>query len=284
MKTPIKIVLLVVFALIAVGGVLMFLKTRVAPPVASEDTDQFVSDLKVKVDSFSSIKDFEASKHPYAALSDRMRRFNTENYLNDKDYDKYAQKVDTLYGRRLSSYSFAILRQAQWPEDKLNASLANMNTLNNKKLLSGEPSLNSSLQGEFNSFKNIVAKYHQALAFSKSTGFTGVSSAAAKIKQAEAYKSDPYLCNNSSLVAALNDMPRRLADAHYSYVSGKVNSLRNYSSYSEDYYFNTLLSTVQSAINEYKNTNIYGSNKKSVSSLESTANNYAEQAANYYIY
>lgn len=282
MKTSIKIILLVLFALLAIGAVLMFMKTRVAPPVDVKNEDQYEADIKAKIDSFASIDDFEKSKPLYADISDRLYRFNTEKYLDDENYDKYTQAIDTIYGRNLANFSYNILRKPVWPEENLNASITLIDILINKLLRSGEPTLNTDLKNDLNNFKNLVTRYHEALAFSKRTGFVSVPDAAARLEQAQVYKNDEFLCNNAALVEALNNMPKLLADSHYNHVAGIVNNLANYKSCSQEYYRNHYVASYNEAVRVYNSTNIYGGNKKSLSSLINKADQLTDAAVDYY--
>lgn len=103
-----------------------------------------------------------------------------------------------------------------------------------------------------------------------------------KYQRHASYRSADYLKNNASLVNALDLLPNRLAQSHYNHVSSIVNALGGYNNVSKDYYMNTLIPRADNAINEYKNTKIYGGNKPNVSDLEGRAVNLVTSAMNYY--
>ncbi len=282
MKTSIKILLLVLFAIGAVAGVLVFLKTRIAPPSNIKLIDQYSKNLTASCASFENISDFDQSRLEYMRIDDRMKRFVAENVLDPKECDESRKKVDDSYGKSLSAYAFNILNGSEWPEKKLNDIQAMMTSLRNDKLSTGDKAVSDEFITSADKFQSVLNDYHAALTLSRSTGYRSVSDASSKISKAKQYKSAEYLKNNSSLVSALNALPGKLAQSHYNYVAGTVNALGGYKSVSEDYFTNTLATRVDQALSEYKNTSIYGGNKKSVSNLEQRADALYREAYDYY--
>ena len=169
-----------------------------------------------------------------------------------------------------------------WPEDRLNELLSMLTSLKCDKLTTGEDAVSDDFIASSDKINGIIADYRAALRLSRSTSFNGLNDASSKIQKAKSFRSAEYLKNNAALVNALDALPGRIAQSHYGHVSGLVNSLGSYYSVSKDYYMNTLIPRADNAINEYKNTKIYGGNKQSVSDLESRAVNLVTAAMNYY--
>lgn len=282
MKTSVKILLLVLFSIGAIAGVLVFAKTRVAPPSNLELVDQYSLNLTVSCASFDTIKDFNNSRVEYIRLDDKLNRFLSENAIDAKVSDEYRKKIDETYGKSLRTYGFGIFQKSVWPEDKLNELLSMLTSLKGDKLTTGENAVSDDFIASSDKINSVIGDYRAALRLSRSTSFNGVNDAASKIQKAKSYRSAEYLKNNAALVNALDALPGRIAQSHYGHVSGLVNSLGSYYSVSKDYYMNTLIPRADNAINEYKNTKIYGGNKQSVSDLESRAVNLVTAAMNYY--
>lgn len=277
-----KILLLVLFSIGAIAGVLVFAKTRVAPPSNLKLMDQYSIMLKSSYASFDTIKDFNNSRVAYVCLDDKLNRFLSENAIDAKLSDEYRKKIDETYGKSLKTYGYGLLQKSVWPEEKLNELLTMLSSLKEDKLTTGENAVSDEFIASSDKINSIISDYRAALRLSRNTSFNGVSDASSKIQKAKAYRSSEYLKNNASLVNALDALPGKIAQSHYGHVSGFVNALGGYYSVSKDYYMNTLIPRADNAINEYKNTKIYGGNKQSVSDLENRAVNLVTAAMNYY--
>lgn len=282
MKTSVKILLLVLFSIGAIAGVLVFAKTRVAPPSNLELVDQYSLNLKASCASFDTIKDFNDSRVEYIRLDDKLNRFLSENAIDAKVSDEYRKKINETYGKSLRTYGLGIFQKSIWPEDKLNELLSMLTSLKGDKLTTGENAVSDDFITSSDKISSIIGDYRAALRLSRSTSFNGVNDASSKIQKAKSYRSAEYLKNNAALVNALDALPGRIAQSHYGHVSNLVNALGGYYSVSKDYYLNTLIPRADNAINEYKNTKIYGGNKQSVTALENQAVNLVTAAMNYY--
>ena len=282
MKTSVKILLLVLFSIGAIAGVLVFAKTRVAPPSNLELVNQYSINLETETKTFNDIKDFSECRSAYIRIDDRIRRFLNENVIEPKVADEFRKKIDESYGKVLKSYSFDLLQKSVWPEDKLNEMLTMLSSLKSDKLTTGESAVTEDFIASADKINNIVGEYRTALRFSKNVSFNGVNDASSRIQKAKNYRSTEYLKNNAALVNALDILPSRIAQSHYSHVSNLVNALGNYSSVTKDYYMNTLIPRADNAITEYKNTKIYGGNKPNISDIENRAVSLVTSAMNYY--
>ena len=282
MKTSVKILLLVLFSIGAIAGVLVFAKTRVAPPSNLELVNQYSINLESETKTFNDIKDFSESRSAYIRIDDRLQRFLNENAIDSKVSDEFRKKIDESYGKVLKSYSFDLLQKSVWPEEKLNEMLTMLSSLKSDKLTTGESAVTEDFIASADKINNIVGEYRTALRFSKNVSFNGVNDASSRIQKAKNYRSAEYLKNNAALVNALDILPSRIAQSHYSHVSNLVNALGNYSSVTKDYYMNTLIPRADNAITEYKNTKIYGEKKPNISELENKAVNLVTSAMNYY--
>lgn len=282
MKTSVKIILLVVFCIAAIGGVLVFAKTQVTPPSNLDPVDQYALLLDKQTKDIDTISGYQDCKTEYLALDDKIKRFCAENVLSPESADKYSQKITNSYGKKLSDYGFGLFQQSVWNYENISNMLSMVDGLNARKLNNGEPAVNDEFKSAASKLHSIDNEYREALRLSKSTAFTSLGDASSKISRARTFASKEYLKNNSALVSALNALPGNLAKGHFNYVSGLVNSLGGYYNVSKDYYTNTLIPRVDNAINEYKKATVYGGTKPSISGLESRAGDLVTAAMNYY--
>jgi hypothetical protein len=282
MKTSIKILLLVFFSIAAIAGILIFAKTRVAPPSNLKLVDQYAISLQSECASLDSIPDFATCHSEYIRIDDKIRRFYAESVITSEASDDCRKKIDNTYGKSLTSYAFGLLQKSVWPEDKLNDALLKLSTLKEDILTSGEKAVSDGFISSANKFASIIGDYKSALRLSKNTSYNGIGDATSKISKAKSYRTADYLKNNASLVNALDALPNRIAQSHYNHVSALIRSLGGYYNVTEDYYKDTLIPKVDNAINEYKATKIYGNQKPSSSGLDSEAERLVTEAMIYY--
>lgn len=280
MKLSIKIILLVCFVVIAIGAVLIFVKTQLEPPRNLAFKDPYAKPLNEDVQKVGS-QAFPQCKGDFAKAYHKIRFMNQEQLLNNEQADGLIVKIDTAYGNRIVDYAFRIFNSSNWPDENLNATTAAIASLRNDKLSNGQKAITQEMEGSFRKVDGVINDYRQAWAFARNTGFHSVADAQQRINSVGTYRNKPYISNNTALMAALNNVPANIANAHYNYVSGQVNRLRGYTGMSESS-FDNLVDQVNRVIAEYKNTGIYGSNKKSVGPLESTMSQLATKAYEHY--
>lgn len=281
MKTSIKILILIFFVVVAAAGVLIFVKTQLAPPATVEYKEPYSAPLKENVRNVAN-KAFPQCKDEFTKVYHKVNFMNQEQLLSNEEANKQFVTLDTVYGNRVVRYAYGIFNSSTWPEDKLSLVSNTMSSLRNDRLIGGAKALTSEMEGSFNQIDRILSDYRSALSFSHNTGFSSVADAQSKIRSIESYKNKPYLRNNRSLMAALDAMPAAIANSHYNHVSAQINRLANYRGMSEDAYYDNLVPSVTRVLNEYKATNIYGAHKKSAAPLESHAQSLLDGAGAYF--
>ena len=94
MRNSIKILILLLVSLGLISGILVFAKTRVAPPKEIECINQFSKKIQIDFLSFDSINDFSECRQSYVKLDDKLILFYNENSIDDKTADEYRKKID----------------------------------------------------------------------------------------------------------------------------------------------------------------------------------------------
>lgn len=281
MKTQIKIILLLVCALGAVSGVLMFAKTQLAPPTKLQSQDQYAPALAKAAGELASVTDVDTCTAKYYALDDKIKRYRAEDVVNDETADRNRRVLDSIYGVRLLDDAKAFYGNSVWPTAQMRSMLARLDRLNGDRLSDGRQAVTQTFSDGVAKCHRIASDYNSAWDVARSCNFRSVEDSRSKIDKANTYATAEYLSNVTALTDALNQVQSKLERSHYNTLVYKVNRLEEYRLLTPEQYVSYFEIAVN-AINEYKNTNVYGSEKRSVSDLEMRAGNLDEAAAYYY--
>lgn len=283
MKTPIKISLLLFAVLLAVGGVLIYVKTSVTPPQSLKFDNQYSSFLHKNVEDYrnSAAGYAEADFNKFSDLSSRLL---SEERIDNQTYEKEFGEFLGLHAPRFAEWCFSLFHQPVWNKNDLNnieSKISLFKSIKNpdgsKTLLDNFPPVISQL----NEVSDVLGNYKQASAVAAS-GYVSLNDSRDKISRARDFAQDPYLRNNQSLVASLNNLPSKLENAHFNSLKSKVSSLAHFENYSESNYEN-LSDRVLEDIREYKDNahQVYGTSH-SVDDLKNKASEYYYNARDYY--
>ncbi len=283
MKVTAKIFILVLSIALAIGGVMVYAKTRVEPPTAFKPINQFDKDLN---QLYSELKKAGAAREEdmiYLKTVDRISVFEKENRLTQVESDKHRDKLLDCYSPIFLKRCFTAFDKSAWKDLDHSYMLVVSKRLHSVKYSNGNKALNKTTIDSLALVENIISNYRQAKAVSRSTAYRGVSSAQNTINQAKKYANDQYLSKCTDLRNALNSVSTNIAQSHYSYISSQVEKLSEFRYYSQQYYEETLVPQVDAAVTEYdKNaTALYGS-KKNVNSLWDRAKEHYNNASQYY--
>ena len=111
MKVAVKIIILVLAMALAIGGVMIYAKTKVEPPVAPKQTNQYLIDLSKCYSSFGKVnKGIQEDSIFYTAYN-RIGIFLQEEKISKQEADK---RVDLLLSHYIPlflnlSYSFLVI-------------------------------------------------------------------------------------------------------------------------------------------------------------------------------
>lgn len=283
MKITAKILILVLSIALAIGGVMMYAKTRVEPPTAFQPINQFEKDLN---QSYSKLKKSDSVRQEdsiYVQTIDRISVFEKESRLTPAESDKHQDKLLGCYSPIFLKRCFSKFDNPVWNIADHNYMLTVSNRLQSVKHSDKSQVLHKSTLDSLILVEKIISNYRQAKSISRSTAYHGVANAQNTINQAKNYANDKYLSKCTDLRNALNSVKANIAQSHYSYISAQVEKLSEYRYYSKQYYENTLVPQVDAAVTEYENkaTSLYGS-KKDVNVLWNKARGYYNEASNYY--
>lgn len=283
MKVTAKIFILVLSIALAIGGVMVYAKTRVEPPVAFQPINQFDKDLNQLYIKLKKAGAAHEEDMIYLKAIDRISVFEKENRLTNTESDKHRDKLLDCYSPIFLKRCFTAFDKAVWKDLDHSYMLIVSKRLHSVQYSNGSKTLNKTTIDSLALVENIISNYRQAKTVSRSTTYKGVSNAQNTINQAKKYANDQYLSKCTDLRNALNSVSTNIAQSHYAYISAQVEKLSEYKYYGQQYYENTIVPQVDAVVTEYDNkaVGLYGS-KKDVNPLWNRARGYYNEASNYY--
>ncbi len=283
MKTILKIVILLVALILAVGGIMVYAKTKVNPPTAPEQINVYSSDLAQCKTSLKNASNEESIDSVFLTTIDRIKIYCQEDKIRKVEADKELDMTVGIYMPMYLKRCFDKFEQSIWYESDHAQMLSEIARLQMIKHSDNTDVIWGSTKDSLNIIEQTIDRYKQARQISNSTSFRGIANAQSVISRARQFADDQYLSNCTDLKNALNSVRSRIAQSHYRYISAEVEKLSQYQYYSQSYYDNILVPQVDAIVTEYDNTAaaLYGT-KQSVEPLWTRARNYYNQASSYY--
>lgn len=284
MKIVIKILILSLTVFLAIGGVMIYAKTRVEPPTEIKSINQFEADLNSAHSRLQRAEYAREEDSIYAQTFDRISVFEKEGRLAPSLSNRHRSQLLNNYSSMFLKRCFSTFDNSFWWNDKDLAYIKAVSMQLQSATHSDESQiLKKTTLDSLELVENIISDYYQAIKISRSKEFRGVESAKYIIHEAMRFENDKHLSNCTDLKKALKRVKGNIGKSHYSYVRAQVESLSGYRNYSEYYYENTLVPQVSATVTVYEDEAIalYGS-RENVDLLWNRAKNYYTEASQYY--
>ena len=278
MNKSIKISLLILAIVLAVGGVMAYYKTIVSPPGKFVFKNQYVVSAKRDISKVKSANTDLALDSVFNAVTHELD-FQLENtVLTDQERDELFEFFATQYVPVFATACNSKFSQSYWDERKLQAINARISQLQQLRSTDYKVIIQGDANTSLNEVRNVIVNYNDAKRAATANGFSGIPSAKQRIASARNYASMTPINNCSDLVNRLNSVASRLEQAHYAYLSNQVELLREYYNYNQSEYDNLALS-ISAKLEEYKKQakSTYG-HSSDISSLENRAGSYYNNA------
>jgi len=284
-RTAIKLTILIAAIALAVGGVLLFLRTIVSPPTDSKSTNAHEADIVRAMENYSPGKQsLSEAEKALDNLHDRATLFYTDSLINDEVHDNVVATSSNAFATVFTDWCFEKFGQSVWSAKDHQQMSRIISKLRKKSISHGtKKAVNPQFLSSMTKIETVIADYNAAWRAAKNTKYSSLADSESKIKAADSYRTADYLCNCTSLVSALSKVRSNLEQSHYNYLVRLVNSLGNYRSMSKAEYENWT-DDVIAKLNEYKSdaTRVYGANHHSVSDLEAKCHDFYQIAMDYY--
>lgn len=283
MKTTIKIIILLLSVVCAISGIMIYAKTKVAPPIVLAQINQYKQDVSSLVMEEMSANDAVEEDEIFAKAMDRITIFYQEGKMDASEFDKSLDKFIVSYSPRFLRRCFSSFSQSEWNNETHNYMLAQSSLLKEITHSDKTSVIPISTIDSLNLVSSIITDYRNARRLSRLSTFTSYDNARASISKARTYANNEYLSNCRSLINDLNLVKSRLAKSCYEQVVTKIDELAKFQIYPKDYYDNILVPEVDQVVTNYDNkaVAIFGI-KENVNALWNRAKSHYNDAMLYY--
>ena len=283
MKTISKILILLLSVICAIGGVMVYAKTKVAPPVVLSQINQYEQDVMKLIAEELSAENAKKEDEVFTKAVDRIQIFAKEGKMNTSEINESMDRFVGSYSPKFLKRCFAAFNQSEWKDETHRYILSQTSVLKSLTHSDRTSVLSKSTIDSLNLVSSIISNYRAAKQISRTSTFTGYDNASSSISKARSYANNPYLSNCRTLVNDLNQVKLRLAKSCYSQVVSKIDELTRYRIYTRDYYDNTLVPEVDQVVTDYDNkaAAVFGT-KENVTALWNRAKSHYSDAMSYY--
>lgn len=270
-----KILLLSFAVLLFTGAVMLFYRTIVAPPKELSFGNQYIANVNKDISGLSkNLNDFSLDSL-YTVITEEIVFMWKDSAFSYRDKDllvgQFVKKYVPLYVEKCDNK----FNKSEWKESELQGMKAHISEIRQITTTGKVVVVSGTDLESLNRVSNVIVSYYEAKSAASASGYSGIEAAKKKIANARKYAKISPLNNCHQLVSNLNSVASRLEQAHYSYLSGQVERLRNWQNYTVDSYDN-LAMDIAEKLKEYKN------NAKSVYGSISNINALEERASHYY--
>lgn len=283
MKTIVKILILFFSISLTVLSVMIYAKTKVEPPLATETFDQYSRCLDESLNLFSMAETPEQEDSLFFAIEGKIRFYVEQEKVDPRKGNSYLSELCSHYAPLFIKHSMAKFYESEWNTNDHRYILGKSDYLESLRNFSDAQVLEQETIESLNKIRGIISDYKQACAISRKTYFTNINDARSTINKAKEYAEDRYLSHCTTLVNRLGRVKSSIEASHYNYVCASINRLAQFKDYKQDYYDNTLVPEIQTIIEVYdKNAKkLYGS-KRDVDVLWEQARTHYHEGLNYY--
>ena len=283
MKTTAKILILILSVICAIGGVMVYAKTKVAPPIVLSQINQYEQDVIKLIAEELSAENAKKEDEVFTKAVDRIQIFAKEGKMNTSEINESMDRFVGSYSPKFLKRCFVAFNQSEWKDETHRYILSQTSVLKSLTHSDGTSVLSKSTIDSLNLVSSIISDYRAAKQISRTSTFTGYDNASSSISKARSYANNSYLSYWRTLVNDLNQEKLRLAKSCYSQVVSKIDELTRYRIYTRDYYDNTLVPEVDQVVTDYDNkaAAVFGT-KENVTALWNRAKSHYSDAMSYY--
>lgn len=285
-NTVVKSLILGFAIVVAVGGVLVFIKTIVSPPQNIRVENVHALDVLKLSDEYNpdSLELYEAEK-VFDMIVDRASLYLGDSLIDPKTYDKAIIISTEKFSDSFISWSMSKFSMSTWNSNDHVVMKRIINKIKSMRVENGLMSaLESTTQESLAIVEWVVNDYGKAWSLAKHTVFLpwNYADAKTKVNTAEEYAHHMYLSHCVSLVNALNQVGNNMENSCYLQLLQKVNRLNNRSNFSTKEEYDKESGYIYELIREFEQTDAFGvSTSEHSKKLKDLQDTY-DKAAEYY--
>ena len=286
MKTITKILILLVALALTVTAIMIYARSKVAPPISIKQVDQYQLELEDFYDRLKKETKLPTADKEVADALSLVKIMDEEKKISINIRDSYVEKFITAYSKLLMKECFTLFSKSDWNTGNIKNMSPRLQLPLDTKNSKGKSVITVGTRDSLVLCQSVIQKYRTARSIvASSNSFQGVESTKSKLNSIASLMSDSYLKNNKSLIKELSDSRLSLQRSHFNYVKSQVDRLGRdgYLYLSEDYYDNTLVKEVNIHLRGYYD--LFGDTSISELSyrvLQDLASKYINDARQYY--
>lgn len=268
-KNLLKTCLIVLAVLLAVGAVLIFLKTRVQPPRKIAYVNQYTENIHQASERIARA-DAQGLEQDFQLVINRIELLKREGLISAEESAGSLSEFVNAYVPAFRNWCEQRFNQSVWPEKSLQFMQRRIDEVKRINVA------NSENVAKLNEVDKILKDYRAAWKLQK-VAVHSSGDARSNLAKANQFKQDAHLSKCTALVNMLNGLPSLYQRRHSNYVLSLVSSLdmSHYTSENQIGEWATKYKKAKSAVNDY---NSVASSLYNTSSNEFNLNDYYRQA------
>lgn len=286
-----KILILGFAVMIAVAGIVLFIFTALnQPPTNMEFENLHLLTLEENIASLSEKGD-ERMEHRdslYAVVVDKLELYRLEGFLTQEQIDDQTKALVHGYLPVFVSYCEKKFLESSWLSDNQLTKMSSKIAMLRGLYVEGEPVVTQMGQIDvLERLSDYIANYRRAKNIvGKSGRFEGIEKSNSLIEDAATYAAMAPLKYNETLKRLLASVKRKQGIAHYNFVKGKIDLLRDFKRLPRASFVAQNNST-KDALQTYRDNRFrygFGENEYAERSLNEDARVIYSNAADHYIF
>lgn len=282
MKTFLKILVLVVAVIAAVGSIFYFSGTRITKNLDVSDItihdSVYMNDVKGRISNMS-----HSWKDDFDKINNLISVYNQNKLLSNHQEEELQVLLVDKATVRLTTYVLTdYFQQSRWESDKISSIRTNAIFLLNHKSVTNKRVAQGNTKFKLETVKNTCENYNSARNIS--LVYINNEDAQSNIARADSLRNDTYLMNERSIATKLTNAAQTIHDSHWQQIINAINDLSDYTErniYYEcnSYIFNNVrpkISNIRKLTSAYKNANFYPM-KKDIASEIANVNDYIDE-------
>lgn len=276
-KNVLKITLIAMAIVLAVGAVLVFLKTRVQPPKQLTYVNPYTEDIHQASKNIANA-DEQALETEFQRTTNRIKQMRQENLITDEEYTNCISEFVNAYVPAFRSWCEQRFNKSLWPGETIHFMRSRINEVKRYNTESGNSILCEENTAKIDEVSKVLNDYDTAWRL-QSVAIRSSSDSKSNLAKASQYKQDNLLSKCTALVNMLNNLPSRYQQLHYNHIDTLVRglSMSHFQSKTQILEWADKYKNAKNAVNDY---NSVASSIYHTSTNDFNLNSYYSQAKN----
>lgn len=277
MNKFVKIVILAVAILVAVGLVMFYIKTKVSPPARLEFSNHYVNHVNKDIENIKFANTSWGFDSIYIKITHELDFFFSNSLLSSQERDELVSNFVKEYVPTYKLFCDSKFSDSVWNEKELMGMKTRVNEIKALKTTDGKIVIQGYDEISLDRISKVIRDYYDAKNIASSTKYNSINDAKEKIRKAENYANEQPINNCVELVKKLKDLPSKINSSHFEFLEKEVQKLSDdYPSW-EDYreFERKVLNEIEKY--EVNAKSVYGTNYKTDSIRTSAGINHNGQ-------